>query len=188
MNKPLIVLFVGIPGSGKTTFARQIAQRLNAVILSSDGARISMWKTREAIEASHKTPEERLYTNQLTFGALNYATRQIVKAGYNVLFDANANSRSERQEKYDIAKEFDGNAVVVRMRVPYEVSLRRVQEREPLDDQRQFDAEKAVGILERFMKDIEEPSSDENTIYIDGEAPFEEQYQQFIQSYENYFS
>lgn len=188
MNKPLIVVFVGVPGSGKTTFARQLAQRLDGVVLSSDAIRLSMYGSREEADARRITPEERKYSNQLVFGALNYATRQIAKAGHSVVFDAIASRRVERQEKYDFAKELGVNAVVVRIEVPYEVSLRRMQEREALEDQRQFHEEKAIGVLEHFTNEIQEPDEDENVIHIDGEAPFEEQYEHFIQSYQRLFN
>jgi len=180
MSKPLIVGFLGIPGSGKTTFARQLAKRLDGVILTADAARMSMWKTREAIDATRATPEERKHSNQLTFGALNYAAKQIAAAGHSVIFDAIMSYRHERQQKYDLAEELGANAVLVRIQVPYEVSLRRVQEREPADDQRQFSEEKAIGVLEHFSSELQEPTDDEPVIYIDGEVPFDEQYEAFI--------
>lgn len=184
MNKPIIVGFLGLPGSGKTTFARQLARKLDGVVLTADAARMSMWGSREAIDATRTTPEERKYSNQLVFGALNYAAKQIASAGHSVIFDAIMSYRHEREEKYDLAQELDVHAVLVRIKVPYEVSLRRMQEREPADDQRQFSAEKAAGVLEHFSSELQEPTDDEPVIYIDGEAPFEEQYAHFIESCE----
>lgn len=187
MVKPLIVGFLGLPGSGKTTFARQLAKRLDGVILTADAVRISMWKTREAVDATRTTPEGRKHSNQLVFGALNYAAKQIALAGHSVIFDAIMSYRHERQEKYDLAKELGVNAVLVRIQVPYEASLRRVQERAPTDDQRQFTEEKAINVLEHFSNELQEPTEDEPVIYIDGEAPFEEQYEHFMQSCEKLF-
>jgi len=188
MSRPIIVGFLGLPGSGKTTFARQLARRLDGVVLTADAVRMSMWGSREAIDATRTTPEDRKYSNQLVFGALNYAAKQIASAGHSVIFDAIMSYRHERQAKYDLGKELDIDVVLVRIKVPYEVSLRRMQEREAADDQRQFNEEKAIGVLEHFSNELQEPTDDEPTIYIDGEAPFEEQYAHFQQECARIFS
>lgn len=174
-------MFVGIPGSGKTTFARQLAKELPAVILNSDSMRLGMWKTLDDIQRTHKNPEERRHANQLTFGAMNYATKQILMAGDNVLYDSNANHKWERQEKHDIASETGTISVVIRISVPYELSLRRVQEREVTHDQRRMSLERAVEVLERFTNEIEEPTPNERVITIDGAMPFNEQLRLFRQ-------
>lgn len=179
MDKPLIVMFVGVPGSGKTTFAKKLAEKVNAIVLSSDSMRIWMWGSLEAKQAAHDTLEKRKLGNQLTFGALNYATNQAVMAGYSVIYDCNANHITERQEKYDIAKAYGALPVVVRLRVPYETSLQRIQTREETHDARQFIGDKALQVLEQFTADIEEPSSNENVIEISGDIPFDEQYEIF---------
>lgn len=176
MTRPLIVVFVGVPGSGKTTFARQLAAKLSAVILSSDSMRLSMWQSLEAIQASHVDQQERKAANLLTFGAMNYAARQVVASGNSVVYDANANSVAERNEKHDIARDYNALSVVVRIQVPRELSIQRLQERTPTHDSRQFSAEKATGVVDKFQSEIEEPHEDEHVIAIDGTMPFHEQY------------
>lgn len=179
MQKPLIVVLLGLPGSGKTTFARQLAERIQGVTLSSDAMRLSIYKTREAAQAARD--EDRVLSNQYVFGALNYAARQALRAGHNVIFDAVVSHRSEREEKYEFAREFGAAAILVRIQVPREVSLRRMQERTPTEDQRQFHEEKAIGVFNYFAQELEEPTPDEPVVYIDGEAPFETQYQAFLE-------
>ncbi len=179
MNRPIIITFVGIPGSGKTTFGRQLANELGAVILNSDSARLGMWKTLEAIQATHADPDERKHANQLTFGGMTYAARQILTAGYSVVYDCNANRLWERQEKHDIAHETNALSVVVRISVPYDLSLQRIQEREIAHDSRRISPEKAVEILDRFASEIEEPGEDEHVIRIDGTQSFDQQLESF---------
>ncbi len=181
MNTPLLIMFVGIPGSGKTALAKRLAEELSAVILNSDGIRMSMWHSLEAIQATHASLEERKANNLLTFGAMNYAADQILAAGYSVVYDCNANHRYERDQKHAIAQEHGARSVIVRIRVPYDISLRRIQEREVTHDQRQISADKAQEVLDHFTKEIEEPDSDEFTIEISGELPFEKQYETFQQ-------
>lgn len=176
---PLIVLFVGVPGSGKTTFTKQLAQEIGAIVLSSDSLRIAMWGDRTNVDANHATSEMRAVANKLTFGAMNYAAQQSIAAGHDVIYDANANRYEERREKYDIAERYGAKAVVIRIKVPYETSLMRLQDRVETHDSRRFERERAGQVIDRFMLEIEEPTAIEKVINIDGEAPFKEQYASF---------
>lgn len=175
MSQPILVLFVGIPGSGKTTFARKLAKELGAVLLNSDAIRMAMWRNLEVIQAAHADPDNRKQGNLLTFGAMNYAAEQIVSAGNSVVYDCNANHISERQEKHDIAIAHGAQSVVVRIEVPYDVALKRIMEREAAHDQRQISPEIAEDVLQRFMSEIEEPTLDERAIKIPGDVSFDEQ-------------
>ncbi len=184
-RKPAIVMFVGIPGSGKTTFARQLAKKLDAVVLNSDSLRIWMWGSREAVPSSYRDgPEVKKHSNMLTFGAMNYAANQIVATGRSVVYDCNANHYYEREEKYRLAEEHGAVALTIRIKVPYEVSLERVQSREESHDQRQMSAEKAKEVLGRFVAEIEEPGANEHVIEIDGEQSFDEQYATFQRQFD----
>lgn len=179
VQRPLIVLFVGVPGSGKTTFARQLAAELHAVHLTGDGARSAMWGDRQAVDAAFATKPQRKINNPLTFNALDYATTQIVAAGHSVLYDCNANRYDDRVSKYDIAKARNAVAVTVRIKVPYDVALQRVQQRDESPDVMQFSSERAKEVLDSFTKSIQEPDERENAIYIDGQADFTTQFAEF---------
>lgn len=185
-TSPLLITFVGIPGSGKTTFAKNLARELKAVVLTSDAIRIAMWGSLEEVKAAHPTPEAKIATNSLVFGAMNYAARQVLSAGYSVIYDANANQRHERQEKHDIADKQNALSIVVRIMVPYEVSLHRIQKGEAADDARKVDPDKASVFLERFLASIEEPVTPENVVYIDGEASFSDQLASFWQQVDEF--
>lgn len=176
---PLLVMFVGGPGSGKTTFSRLLAKELEAVALNSDAVRVSMWGTKGAVRAAHTDLTSRASNNTLTFGALNYVTRQILRAGHSVIYDANANKQEERMKLAAIALECDATSVVVRLRTPDDVAIQRIIERDDVYDQNRHDEAKAREIVESFRCAIVEPTHRENTIEISGEIIFEEQYRLF---------
>ena len=186
MTRPVIVTFVGVPGSGKTTFAKALAKELNAVLLNSDSMRIAMWGSRKDIENAHTLTHNRAYNNKLTFGGLNYAAEQTIAAGYSVVYDCNANKLEERQQKHDIAARHGAISLVVRIKVPYELSLERIQTREDTHDQRRFTEDKAKNVLTRFMAQLEEPVLPERVIEIPGDIDQDQQLVIFREKFAQY--
>lgn len=175
-QQPLLIVFLGVPGSGKTHFATRLAEKLAAVTFNSDAMRLAIWGSREAVRKSRPTPELRALNNKMTFGAMEYAAKQVLQTNRSCLYDANANQRDVRQKTAEFAAKQGALPIVVRLRTDSVVALNRMQEREDTEDQLRFGAEKAQQILKQFTDAIEEPGADENVIEISGEMPFEEQY------------
>lgn len=181
MNRPLLVMFNGIPGSGKTYFAKRLATEIDAAILNSDAARFQIWGSVADIREAHADPEQRLLCNKVLFGTMDYATKQLLSRGVSVMYDCNANKLEDRAKKYQLAKDVGADAVLVRIRVPYQVSLERVQSRDHSADQRNIPGDRARQVLDRFIDEIEEADASEKVIRLDGEQPFDEQYKSFTQ-------
>jgi uncharacterized protein len=183
MNMPLLIVFLGFPGSGKTYFATKLAKEIRAVTLNSDALRVSMFKSLEAIEKiRHSADQSRLYDD--VFGAMDYAAKQTLLAGHSVIYDAQQTKRENRRNIERIAKEAGAIPVLVWIKTSKETALRRGQEREARDDSHQYDAEKMEYLIDRFAKVTDLPESDENTIEINGEVPFEQQYTAFAHAIE----
>lgn len=177
MTKPLLVVFLGFPGSGKTYFSLQLATALQAVTLNSDALRLSMFGSHEKIETIRQTDNARLYID--VFGAMDYAAKQVLMAGHSVIYDAQQTKRENRQNIERIAAEAGAIPILVWVKTSRETALRRGQEREARDDSHQYDAEKMAYLIDRFASVTDLPGADENVIEISGEAPFEEQYAVF---------
>ncbi len=106
---------------------------------------MSMWGSLDAIQATHVDPDERKYGNQLTFGAMHYATEQIFSCWVTAcVFDLQRKHRVERDEKHEIARKFGAIRLWLSgLKYPHELALQRVQQREEAHDQRRISAEKA---------------------------------------------
>lgn len=178
--QPLLVVFLGFPGSGKTYFATRLAEKLKAVTLNSDALRISMFGSLEAIEHIRQTQRPRLYDD--VFGAMDYATKQVLRAGHSVVYDAQQTKRRDRKHIEKVAAAVGAIPILVWIKTSPEVALRRGQERKAREDSHQYTEEKMKMLVGRFDKVTDLPEADENVIEINGELPFQEQYVAFEQA------
>lgn len=177
MKQPLLIVFLGFPGSGKTYFATHLARELNAVTLNSDALRLSMFKSLDTIESIRQTDRARLYVD--VFGAMDYATTQILLAGHSVIYDAQQTKRENRKSIENIALEANALPILVWIKTDKNIALKRGQEREERSDSLQYTEEKMQMLIDRFDKVTDFPEQDENVIEINGELPFTEQLTSF---------
>ena len=173
-----MVLFTSIPGSGKSYFARQAAERMRAVRLSSDAFRPAIYGSVEAWREAEKENGRPTMLKRL-FGAMDYASEQILLTGADLIYDTNTNRRELRKAQGEKARKYGAVPIVVRLEVPYEVALQRGQDREEQADQRRKDEAGMRELIDR-IKSVTDPfESDELVVNLDGEKPFDEQFIEF---------
>ena len=113
MSKPVMVMMVGLAGSGKSHHAEKIAEEINATVFSSDKLREEMFgdvneqsKNSDLFQELHKRIKERL------------------KSGNNAIYDAtNISSKRRRSFIQELNKiECEKHCIV--MATPYEQCLK----------------------------------------------------------------
>ena len=86
MSKPTFTMMVGLVGSGKSTYAKQLAEETNAIICSSDAI-------REELCGDENSQDN----NDEVFKILHSRIKENLKNGKNVIYDAtNINSKRRR--------------------------------------------------------------------------------------------
>ena len=118
-SKPELYMTVGLPGSGKSTWAN--VQKENNIVLSSDQLRIEMFGDVNACDSDH---------NKLLFEELHRLIKRHIKNGNNVIYDA-TNINAKRRMAF--LRELEGidcmkNAVI--FAVPFADCLYRNWHRE----------------------------------------------------------
>lgn len=147
---------MGLPGAGKSTLAKAIAESTGATILSSDEMRKAIFVKPCFSQDEH----DRLY------GIIDHNLEHLLECGIDVVYDANLNRKSHRNEKYSVAKKYDARVVLwwVKTEKPL-AKKRRVAEQ---DNLLLPDNESSEEMFERIADILEEPQADEPHITIEG--------------------
>jgi aminoglycoside phosphotransferase family enzyme/predicted kinase len=167
---PLFVLACGVTGSGKTTVAQHLLERLGAVRVRSDVER----KRRAGLAANdHRRDDLRagLYdaaTTQATYEAIGTAATAIVEAGFCAIVDATFQRRADRRTFAELATRHGAPCVLVVCEASEPTLRARVAARSARGD----DASDAtLAVLADQLAHFERPTADEGSVYrIDTDA------------------
>jgi predicted kinase len=142
-----IYILIGAPGSGKSTWARNNALTLNAVIVSSDQVRIDF-------RSSSRNP----LNGDLVFAEVERRARDFLQADRSVILDATHYLRKYRAYAIKLAREYQARSIAMWFDVPLEICRTRNQQR----DNRTFGAERVPdGILRNIWEHLQPPREDE---------------------------
>jgi predicted kinase len=164
-TKPFLLLFYGYPGSGKTYFARQFCENVEAAHLQADRIRL------ELFEHPRYDTQENKSINQI----MNYMAGEFLTAGMSVAYDANALRAKQRRILYDLAKRNRAVPLLVWFQMNREVAFSRNVQR----DRRRADDKYAAAIDRTSFEDLsgnmQNPSASEAYAVISGKHPFKMQ-------------
>ncbi len=115
-----LVVVSGLPGSGKSYFSRQLAQRAPLAVVESDAMRCALFGT-----PTHSGPE-----SARLFRACHALIDDLLRRGIPVLFDATNLIEQLRERLYSIAHRTEAKLVIVRVEAPEDVIASRLAQRE----------------------------------------------------------
>lgn len=161
-NKPFLLLFYGYPGAGKTYFARQFCDNVQAAHVQSDRIRA------ELFEEPQYDKQENDIVNQL----MNYMTEEFLSAGLSVAYDVNAIRTKQRKQLYDMAYKCHAQPLLVWFQMDQETAFARNIKR----DRRRADDKYAGGWDRTTFDDVvghmQNPGPGEDYIVISGKHLF----------------
>lgn len=144
-RRPVLVLIVGLPGTGKSSFAAQLAARTRLVILESDALRRLIFPN----------PRYSAAESSRLFAAVHAAIDRLLAKGTPCLLDATNLTEAHRQPLYDIADARGAKLVIVEVVAPRQVVHQRLKDRA---QQGAANSEADVFVYERMRRQREEIS------------------------------
>src|SRR4029079_6821551 len=115
-TKPLLILLYGYPGSGKTFFAWQLTDHIQAAHVHADRIR------GELFEQPRYDKEENDVVTQL----MDYMTGEFLNAGLSVIYDTNAMRAGQRRTLRDMARKAHAQPVLVWLQIDAESAFARL--------------------------------------------------------------
>jgi predicted kinase len=117
-NQPRLVLLCGLPAAGKTTLARELADRYGAVRLSADE-----WKLALGIDPFDDDARVRLETQLVAL------TQRLLALGTSVILEWGFWARAERDELRELGRSLRAAVELRFLDVAYGELVRRVVDR-----------------------------------------------------------
>lgn len=142
MNKPIMFLMVGLPASGKSTYAKELAQQYDAEIFSSDAL-------REELYGDVNNQEH----NGELFVELHKRIKNCLRSGKSAIYDATNISSKRRKSFVQELNKIDCEKYCVIMATPYKKCLENNKNR---------DRQVPEDVIERMYKHWETPYWFEN--------------------------
>lgn len=121
---PALVVVSGLPGTGKSYFCRNLAERVDLVIMESDSLRKQLF----CVPSYSKEESMQL------FQACHGLVEELLRKGISVALDATNLEEHNRERLYHIADQCGARLVIVRMEAPPEVVQRRLERRAKRED------------------------------------------------------
>jgi predicted kinase len=130
-RRPLLIVMVGLVGSGKTTLANSLAQRLGSNHISSDVTRKRLSGIPET-EHCYDEPASGIYSpefNRRTYDAILSQAAEVLKDRGSAILDAAFLRQSERERACTMARELAANCLIVECRITPELTQKRLLQR-----------------------------------------------------------
>jgi predicted kinase len=165
-TKPALILLYGYPGAGKSYFARQFCEEVQAAHVQGDRIRYELFEN----------PRYDKQENKIVTQLMNYMTQEFLNAGISVVYDMNALRSAQRHLLRDMARKAHGQTLVVWFQIDTESAFGRTVKRDHRRADDKYSAPLDRTSFDSLIAMMQNPSSNEDYAVVSGKHVFKTQY------------
>jgi len=169
LNQPLLVLLYGFPGSGKTYFARQLAEDLSSAHVHSDRIRFELFEQ----------PRYDRQENGIVTQLMRYMTEEFLSAGMNVIYDMNAMRKGQRATLREMARKKGAKTIVVWFQMDADTAFTRASSRDRRKADDKYAMEYSHESFKRYISHMQHPEL-EDYVVVSGKHTYPSQQTAFF--------
>jgi predicted kinase len=151
-------MLYGFPGSGKTYFARQLSDHIQAAHLQADRIRSELFEQ----------PRYDKQENDVVAQLMEYMAQEFLAAGVSVIYDTNAMRAAQRLALRDLARRAHAQPLLVWLQIDAESSYSRSIKRDRRRADDKFAAQWDRPNFDGFVSHMQNPSMAEDYVVISG--------------------
>ena len=172
---PMVLVLMGVMGSGKSALARVLAERNSLHVVDSDVVRKSLAGISPTEHREVGFGED-IYSKEMTsqvYGSLADTARRLTGAGYSLIIEASFSRREQRSALLDLAGETGVDMLFIECTARRAVLERRLIERQRAGEDC---SDGRLELLSRQMEEFERPDEvpPEMLLVLDTGKPLEE--------------
>ncbi|MBP7857535.1 MAG: ATP-binding protein [Candidatus Saccharimonadales bacterium] len=164
-TKPLLILLYGMPGSGKTFFARQLCEQITAAHVQGDRIR------DELFEKPTYSKEE----NHIVASLMAYMTSEFLSAGISVIFDTNAMRLNQRRALRNLAIKARAQTVLLWIQIDPDSAFKRASKRDKRKQDDHYAQDMDPATFRELLGGMQNPDLTENYLVLSGKHVFSTQ-------------
>ncbi len=164
-TKPLLILLYGMPGSGKTFFARQLAEQLTAAHVQGDRIR------DELFESPTYSKEE----NHIVSSLMSCMAGEFLHAGISVIFDTNAMRLTQRRALRNLAIKSGAQTVLLWIQIDPDSAFKRASHRDRRKQDDHYAQDMDPGTFRELLGGMQNPDLTEHYLVLSGKHVFNTQ-------------
>ena len=170
--KPFLVTLYGFPGSGKTYFARQFADHIQAAHVQADRIR------HELFDNPTYNKQENAVVQQI----MDYMVEEFLRAGVSVVYDTNALRSVQRRNLRALARRAGAESVQVWQQIDPDAAAARVMKRDRRKADDKFGMQPDANTYKQIASAMQNPAGTEDYLVVSGKHVFATQFNTVLRS------